>query len=223
MRIGLFPGSFDPPHIGHLIMACDFYYLLSLDIVYFIPTKKYKTDKQVYAKPEERLKMVSLMIKDFPFFEVSDFEINSGEINYTYKTLEYFMEKFTKFKKDQKNYKNIEINDCSSFFILVGYDWKDDLKNWKNIEFIKKNSKIVLYYRYNKDLFLLTKNFDNSINNNSKLCIENILVEDDYIVIGRPITISSSEIRNNIKEGKVYKQFLVEEVYKYIEEKNLYL
>lgn len=224
MRVGLFPGTFDPPHLGHLIMACDFYQILNLDIVYFIPTKKYETDKNIFASPEDRYNMVKLMIADFPFLEVSDFEINSNETNYTYKTLQYFKNKFSINNLKDKKIDNNKLNEVN-FFILVGYDWKEKLNEWKNIDYLKENSKIVLYLRYNNEnsihKFLKLKNEKDYI---SKIFIENnFIVDENYIIIGRPITISSSEIRKNIKEGKPYKQFIREEVSKYIEDKGLYL
>jgi nicotinate-nucleotide adenylyltransferase len=90
LRIGVFGGTFDPPHIGHLLAAVDAYEALSLDKLMFVPAAAQPLKPRIPAgaSTEERLEMVRLAVADDPRFEVSDSEIERGGLSYTVDTLE---------------------------------------------------------------------------------------------------------------------------------------
>lgn len=90
MRIGVLGGTFDPPHVGHLLAAVDAFEALSLDKLIFVPAaaQPLKTGAPALASAENRLEMVRRAVGDDPRFEVSDTEIERGGLSYTVDTLE---------------------------------------------------------------------------------------------------------------------------------------
>ena len=87
MKIGIFGGSFDPIHLGHLIVAEYTKELMNLDKIIFIPVGNPSHRENSLSSWEHRLKMIELSIEDNPSFEVSKIEILSNKKNYTYDTL----------------------------------------------------------------------------------------------------------------------------------------
>jgi nicotinate-nucleotide adenylyltransferase len=88
VRLGVFGGTFDPPHVGHLIAAADAVDALSLDRVIFVPAfaQPLKQDG-MWASPAERLQMVRLMAGDDPRFVVDPIEIDRAGLSFTVDTL----------------------------------------------------------------------------------------------------------------------------------------
>ncbi|SFW05757.1 Nicotinate-nucleotide adenylyltransferase [Chlamydia abortus] len=95
MKIGIFGGSFDPIHKGHLLVASEAIKSLDLDCLYFVPANKnpFKKDKS-YASNLHRINMIKLAIKDNPKMQISEFETNRNCISYTIDTVKYFRNKF---------------------------------------------------------------------------------------------------------------------------------
>jgi len=195
MRIGVFGGIFNPIHTAHLIVAEDVREQMHLDKVLFIPTAHPPhKDSQELIKSEIRLKMVELAISGNGNFEVSDIEIkNSGKgKSYTVDTLAALRLK----------YKNEQVK----FYLIIGMDQLIDLHNWKDPGKLFALSEVVVI---NRPGFLVQD------------------VKNDY---GRQVTylsvpsidISSSEIRENIRENKSIKYLVPEKVEKFISENNLF-
>lgn len=129
MRIGIYGGSFNPPHNMHLKMATELIRQNLVDKVIFVPTGS-KYPKFGLASDMDRFEMIKLMIDGNPNLEVSDYELKESQI-YTYKTLDYF-----------KNY----YPNCEIYFIL-GSDLLKDFKTWRNYEYILANFKILVTLR----------------------------------------------------------------------------
>lgn len=129
-KIGIFGGTFDPIHNGHLITAQSVREIRGLEKIIFIPSfvspHKQKIDS---ANPEQRLKMIDLAIEDVPFFESSDFEIVKEGISYTVDTLHEF----------KRKYDEIEF--------IIGYDNIFDFHTWKDPDEIMKLAKIIVLKR----------------------------------------------------------------------------
>jgi len=91
VRLGLFGGTFDPPHLGHLVVAQDVADVLSLDRVMFVPAGEppHKTAREVSPAPV-RLEMVHALVDGDERFGVSAFEVEKGGASYTVETLEHF-------------------------------------------------------------------------------------------------------------------------------------
>ena len=95
MRIGIFGGTFNPPHVGHLIVAEHAREDVGLNKVVFVPSAipPHKQDHEIVS-PLHRLEMVRLAIAGNPFFELSDIEIRRGGVSFTVDTLQFFKERF---------------------------------------------------------------------------------------------------------------------------------
>lgn len=135
MRIGILGGTFNPIHMGHLILAEEAYRILKLNKVIFIPCylPPHKTSKNLISA-EHRFNMVKEAIRGNYHFTVSDIEIEEEGISYTYKTLQKFKRLFPPH---------------TEFFLIVGSDALEELPNWKNFNLITNLAKIVVATRAN--------------------------------------------------------------------------
>jgi nicotinate-nucleotide adenylyltransferase len=108
MRIGLFGGTFDPIHIGHLNLAITLKEAHNLDEVWMIPVtvSPHKLAKPPKASSADRLTMTQLAVGDIPGFRVDDIEVSSGKPCYTYETIKKF----------------VDANPNDSFFLMLGED-----------------------------------------------------------------------------------------------------
>ncbi|MGZ9414177.1 nicotinate-nucleotide adenylyltransferase [Mycoplasma sp. 5370] len=133
MKIGIFGGSFDPIHKGHIKVAEQSLEILSLDKFFFVPAFKspFKT-KSKYEDWNDRVKMINDVKPENT--EISLFEINRKGVSYTIDTVNYFKNKFP--------------ND--ELFLILGSDNLDKLHKWKEIEKISSLVKIVIFKRENK-------------------------------------------------------------------------
>lgn len=133
MRIGILGGTFNPIHMGHLILAEEALYKLKLDKLIFVPAYM-PPHKNVEDKvgPEDRLEMVRLAIEDNPSFEVSTFEIDSKTKSYSIETLKAF----------RKTY-----GDEAQLYFITGSDLLKDLFSWKDVNDIFKISKFIVANR----------------------------------------------------------------------------
>jgi len=133
--IGLFGGTFDPIHIGHLIKAQSIFELRELQKIIFMPAyvSPLKIDC-LSASSEDRSKMVELAIKDYPYFEISRYEIEKHKISYTIDTLLNL----------KKRYDKIEL--------IIGYDNYLVFDKWKRSDEILELAKVVVLKRHVPDL-----------------------------------------------------------------------
>ena len=124
MRIGVFGGTFDPPHVGHLLLASDACESLRLDRLIFIPvwTQPLKVGTPPVASPQDRLEMVRLAVADDANYAVDDTEITRKGLSYTVDTLEHLAER----------YKGAKL------FLLMGQDALVGFPQWRNPERIRE-------------------------------------------------------------------------------------
>ena len=124
MKIGIFGGTFDPIHQGHLGVAEAAYEQFPLDKIYFVPaySPPHKKEKKFASTPEDRFEMVRLALQDVPYFEVSDLEFERGGTSYTVETLREFKKK----------------NPSSELYLILGSDSYRELDQWREPEEIKK-------------------------------------------------------------------------------------
>ncbi len=133
MRIGILGGTFNPIHIGHLILAEEALSKLKLDKVILVPTYM-PPHKSVEGsvRPKDRLKMVEIAIEDNGSFEVSTFELDSRKKSYSIDTL----------KELRRLY-----GEGAQLFFITGSDLLKDLFSWKNVNDIFKISKFIVANR----------------------------------------------------------------------------
>jgi len=129
-KVGIFGGTFDPIHHGHLITAQSVREIQDLDKIIFIPSFISPHKAAVNsASPEHRMNMLKLAVEGVDFFEVSDYEIKKEGISYTIDTLKEF----------KKNYDELEF--------IIGYDNIFKFHTWKNPDEIMKIAKILVLKR----------------------------------------------------------------------------
>ena len=193
MRIGIFGGAFNPPHLIHRQIGIDLVKNDYLDKVIFIPVGN------LYNKPGlesdiNRYNMVKILIKDYPYLEVSDSEF--GKLTYTYQTLDYYKEK----------YPNDEI------YFICSSDNLREFDTWREYKYFLTNYKAIVSSRDGDNLEEIVNEKYPEFKNN--IILSKLKFKD----------ISSTEIRNRLKESRLsdFSDLLDEEVYKYIIENNLY-
>ena len=202
MKIGILGGTFNPPHKGHVKLGLDFAKKLSLDRVLVIPSKE-PTHKKApeLASAGDRLEMCSLAF-DNSIFEVSDIEIKSDRDSYTVYTLEMLKEKYPD----------------SEFYLIIGSDMFLIFDRWYRFEDILSMCTVCVEARENDESITALKKF-------AKNTLGIDTAKSDKIIINRvkPYPVSSTEIRQRIKDGRGVKRLLGEKVSEYIKNRGLYL
>jgi nicotinate-nucleotide adenylyltransferase len=131
MKIGILGGTFNPPHIGHLILAQEMLEQLKLDKIFFIPTNNPPHKKGKQLEPKKRFLMAKLAVAGNPNFKVLDLELKRKGKSYTVDTI---VELKNKYPRD-------------SFYLIIGSDLAKDFKKWKNSQKIKKMVTIIVAKR----------------------------------------------------------------------------
>lgn len=139
-RVGILGGTFDPPHLGHLLIAQEVQERLKLDQVFFIPAALPPHKKKVKISPAwHRLQMVKLAVKNNPKFKVLNLELKRKGASYTVDTLKDLTRRYP----------------GTHFFLILGIDNLKYIKNWKEPEEIFKLAKVIFVprpgYRNSKD------------------------------------------------------------------------
>jgi len=137
IKIGLYFGSFNPIHIGHLIIANHILNETNLKKIWLVVTPENPFKKKTSLLNEyDRLHMARLSVESDKRITVSDIELNLPRPSYTIDTLAYLEEKYPEYE----------------FSIIMGSDSFQNLKNWKNFETITKQYKIYIYKRSKFDI-----------------------------------------------------------------------
>ena len=193
MKIGLYGGTFDPPHYAHLRLAEWVRNHLQLAYIYFIPASihAFKNESEVTAV-QTRLHLVEAAIQNYDRFRISRIEIDRRDVSYTVDTLRKF-----------KEYENLPE---SELYYIIGIDNLADFHRWKEPEEILKLAEIVAIRREGFN--------DNQIIDKYK--------EDVSFLCSPVINISSTEIRDKVSEGEDISTYVPPSVLKVIDEYNLY-
>ena len=139
MKVGIFGGSFDPVHLGHI--ACAEYAMKACDLdqVIFVPTHispfKAADDESAMFSDDDRLDLLTLALEDYPQFLVSDYEIEKQGISYTSDTLHHFEQDFRE--------RGIDV----SLNLIIGSDLVFDLDRWKNASRIAQMARVICVKR----------------------------------------------------------------------------
>ncbi|HCO21081.1 MAG: nicotinate-nucleotide adenylyltransferase [Cloacibacterium normanense] len=195
-KIGLFFGSFNPIHIGHLILANYILENSDMDELWFVvsPQNPFKDKKSLLAD-HNRLDMVQLAVKNYPKMRASNVEFSLPKPSYTIDTLTYLKEKYP-------NY---------SFALIMGEDNLDSLPKWKNAEKLMSDYQIIVYPR----------TFEGGTS--TSLSVSKIKNQENINIINAPIIeLSATEIRKMIKEGKNVRPMLPPEVFEYLDGSSFY-
>jgi nicotinate-nucleotide adenylyltransferase len=194
MKIGLYFGSFNPIHIGHLIISNHVVEHTALDEVWMVVTPHNPLkNKNTLLDDYKRLDLVFLATEHYPKIKPSDIEFKLPQPNYTVNTLVHLQEKYPK----------------HTFSLIMGEDNLKSLHKWKNYEVILQNHEIYVYPRVNS-IAISEENI--VLKNNSKI----------HFIDAPIVEISSTFIRENIKKKKNVQPLLPAKVWEYIDHDNLY-
>ena len=207
MKIGLYFGTFNPIHVGHLTIANHMAEHSDLDQIWFVvtPQSPFKV-KNSMLDNHQRLEMVYRATKDYPKLRPSDIEFSLPQPNYTIKridgiislpqpnytinTLVYLQEKFPE----------------HTFSLIMGEDNLKSFHKWKNYELILEGHDIYVYPRISEG------KIETQFDKHPKI----------HHVAAPIMELSSTFIRNSIKEGKNVRPMLPEHVWEYLDEMNFY-
>jgi nicotinate-nucleotide adenylyltransferase len=193
-RYGIFGGTFDPPHLAHYALAEEVRVKLNLDKVIFIPSAiPPLKDSNKIIEIKHRLVMAKIAFERNKYFEVSDIEINnSNSKSYTIDTL----------IKLNEIYKS----DSVKFYLILGLDSVIDFPKWKTPEKLFEFAEIVVLNRPG-----------------SKICDVQREYAEKILLIDAPLMdISSTLIREYVKNNKSIKSLVLPEIEEYIKQNNLY-
>jgi nicotinate-nucleotide adenylyltransferase len=199
-RIGVFGGSFDPVHMGHLTIAQDAVEQLELDRLIFIPAAvpPHKQGKTL-AEGRHRFEMLQLATESNLSFEVSDMELQRGGVSYTFDTM----------TQVQFEHPGAEL------FFIVGIDSLTILHAWRNVDKLLEMCTIVPFARGGEDAARVAEQIQLPESWKARLMERLIRIHE--------IEISASEIRMRLAEGLSIRYLVPPEVEMYIAEHGLYV
>ncbi len=188
--IGVFSGSFNPIHVGHLILANYMREFTYLDEVWFVVTPHNPLKEPIdLLDDRQRLEMVRLALQDHDGMQASDIEFRLPRPSYTVDT----------FAALQKEYPNTE------FTLIIGGDNWSLFNRWKDHDVLLQKYRLLIYPRQGIPV-IIPSEYEKSV----------------QLVPAPMVEISSTFIRDGIREGKNMKAFLPPKVYDYIEKGGLY-
>lgn len=136
MKTGIFGGTFNPVHIGHVRAAKAFIKEMELDRLFVLPNFIPPLKDRESAPASDRLKMLEIAFQSVGNTVIDDFELKSGGTSYTYKTIEH--------------YKALYPDD--RFYLLIGDDNLLIFRKWRNFEYILKNCVLCVAMRWGADI-----------------------------------------------------------------------
>ena len=201
MKIGLYFGTFNPIHVGHLIIANHMAEHSDLDQIWMVvtPHNPHKK-KSTLLDDHHRLQMVHLATEDYPKIKPSDIEFKLAQPNYTVNTLVHLEEKYPQHE----------------FSLIMGEDNLKSLHKWKNYKVLLQNYDIYVYPRLDAKgpigEAIASETENSALKNHPRI----------HIIDAPVVEISSTFIRNNIKKGKNIQPLLSAKVWEYIDHNLFY-
>lgn len=200
MKIGIMGGTFDPIHNGHLMLGEYAYRHFKLDKIWYMPNgcPPHKNNAKIGSEALTRAEMVRLAIGKKEYFCLQDYEIVKDTTSYSYATLEYFKETYPE----------------DSFYFIIGADSLFAIEKWVHPERVLKACIILAAYRDDKN---------NKFVMEEQIRMLNEKYGADIRLLETPIMdVSSSELRQMIKNQEDVSAYLPEEVATFIKENGLY-
>jgi len=196
MKIGVIGGTFDPIHNGHLWIAEQALTTFSLDKILFVPSG-ISYMKEGVLDVKHRVNMVKIAISDFPNFFLSTIESSKNKNSYTFETINELK----------------ELNPKDDIFFIIGFDNLKNMVKWKNPDIIFKEATILVALRGEADISLADEYI---VSYKEKYNAKIKIIHCDKI------DVSSTRIRQNIKDGINVDSYLPKKVLDYIQKFGLY-
>ncbi len=200
-KIGIFGGSFNPVHTGHLILGQFTLEKAELDEIFFVPASRPPHKPHTSLAPaEHRMEMLRLACKNNPAFKISDIEINRSGPSYTLTTVRQMMDNYS---------------ESARLFLILGADSVRDIHKWYRAKELVKSVPMIGLRRPDTDHIHMEGN-------------QTFFSESDYDILKNcfidipQIEISSSYIRERIRARKPVRYLVTETVRQYIISKKLY-
>lgn len=199
MKIGIVGGTFNPIHLGHLMLGEYAHEACGLDEIWFMPNGN-PPHKKIFESEittDVRINMTQLAIEGVPYFTLNTYEMDKRDVSYSYKTMEEFVRRYPEYE----------------FYFIIGSDSLFTLDKWKCPEQLLQHCTILAACREHMDMDHMEQQIEYLKN---KYSCEILLLEMPVL------DISSSDIRSRVKHGKSIKYIVPDAVRNYIEDKNLY-
>jgi nicotinate-nucleotide adenylyltransferase len=191
MKIGLYFGTFNPIHVGHLIIANHLAEHSDLEQIWMVVTPHNPLkQKNTLLDDYHRLHLVRLATEDYPKIKPSDIEFKLPQPNYTVNTLAHLMEKYPQHE----------------FSLIMGEDNLKSFHKWKNYDYILQNHDIYIYPRISEE----AENLE--LKNHARI----------HLIDAPIVEVSSTFIRENIKNKKNIRPLLPHQVWEYVDHNNFY-
>nr|WP_294773512.1 nicotinate (nicotinamide) nucleotide adenylyltransferase [uncultured Flavobacterium sp.] len=191
MKIGLYFGTFNPIHVGHLIIANHLAEHSDLEQIWMVVTPHNPLkQKNTLLDDYQRLHLVRLATEDYPKIKPSDIEFKLPQPNYTVNTLAHLMEKYPQHE----------------FSLIMGEDNLKSFHKWKNYEYILQHHDIYIYPRVSEEADNIT------LKNHPRI----------HLIDAPIVEISSTFIRESIKNKKNVQPLLPHNVWEYVDHNNFY-
>ena len=221
MRIGLFGGTFNPIHVGHIQVALQVKEAFSLNNIFFIPSAlpPHKEPGDV-VDAMDRLEMINLSLSTYPNFIVSDVELKRSGPSYTIDTVQHFK---SVLEKD------------TALYLILGLDAFLEIDTWKSYMDLFLMVPVIVISRICEGQndavliwktlggYLKTKVSDGYKYSDSRRCFHHEKKQSVFIFDVMPIDISSTHIRRLVKNGRSIKSLVPDTVEDFIKSKGLYL
>lgn len=199
MKIGIMGGTFDPVHIGHLLLGEFAYEEFKLDEIWFMPNGNPPHKKTEYTEESlrHRIEMVKLAVSDVPYFKVCLYEAETEEHSYTYSTMQEFNRRYPE----------------NDFYFILGADSLFAIEEWRNFQEIFPTCTILAAMRDDKDVQSMHDQID--------------YLSDRYgarieLLRAPLVEISSTVIRRRASRGLSARYMVPDRVAGYIAEHKLY-
>jgi nicotinate-nucleotide adenylyltransferase len=202
VRLGIFGGTFDPPHVGHLLAASDAFEHLALDRLFLVPaaTQPLKATRGT-APAADRLAMVRLTVGSDSRLEADPVEVDRNGLSYTVDTLREFSRRFP----------------SSEIFFLVGADVLSSFAQWRDPHTILELATLAVMRRADSG-----DSRDSGDSEGSVVEMDAGLARRAAFIPTRRIDVSSTEIRDRVRSGRSIHGFVTDAVADYIGSHGLY-